>query len=596
MKNIIIRKRRATKQRLFHHTCEVDREIYGATSDKGFKCQFEGLYGHIREKHYDDFYDDFYKHEGKHYCVFHAPMEAKKALGNHMEMTKEELLGSFYDTKISRERKQYLNKFYNTIYAIINDRIESFSERVKKDDYKPTNEEKITLYCVIFPGGLSLTKNNEYNLCEEHKNYINCANSLIPFLDFGKCEMNGTLEIKSGPQEKMTNMSTQEVSQKIYPELFVSGASFFNSTFKESIEITGVDFANRKLKRFIFGGVSFDNAKLQCRSISFENSVFETFSLKNSQIFSFHASFKNILVHSSFDISCDDEARDDTKRIKSRNWISFFGAQFGDKDTYKKFRTHDEEDGDVGGKMICQNRIFDCDASFLNCSFYQAPNFENTKFNKTVNFEYSYFYQSCYKAHYYNLFRSLRFEMARKNLYREEARFWRLEEKCLEKKTIFITSWSEFFIYRVKSFFKFFSKKARQERCDIFTTSQGFVERWLSKLFDSACDRGTSFNGILSSIVIFPVLVFPILYFCEGVISECVSNCKIIDYWGFLEISLKESFAKSMLYTFDPFHKTEERITSVSFELVSSYIQSIIQITLYVIFGFMLRKRFRISG
>ena len=186
--------------------------------------------------------------------------------------------------------------------------------------------------------------------------------------------------------------------------------------------------------------------------------------------------------------------------------------------------------------------------------------------------------------------------MARKNLYREEARFWRFEEKCLEKKTFFITSWPKFFIYIVKSFFKFFSKKARQERWDIFTTSQGFVERWLSKLFDTVCKRGTSFNGILSSIVLFPLLIFPTLYFCETVISECVNSCKIVDYWGFLGTSIKESFTKSMLYTFDPFHRTEERITSVSFELVSSYLQSIIQITLYVIFGFMLRKRFRISS
>lgn len=587
---------KGNKKPKFQHTCQVDREIYGDPSDKGFKCQFEGLYGHIREKHYDDFYDDFYKHEGKHYCVFHAPMEAKKALGNRMEMTKRKLLDAFCDRELVKEKKQYLNKFYNTIYGVINHQIKSFSERFKKDDCKPNNEEKINLYGVIFPGGLSLTKYGEQSYCEEHKNYIHCKDSFIPFLDFGKCEMNGTLEVESGPQKKMTNLFTKEVSQKIYPELFISGASFNNSIFKESIKITGVDFANRKSKRFIFHDVSFDKARLQCHFINFDNSIFESLSLKNSQISSFQASFQNILVHSSFDISCDDEADDNTKRIKSDSYgIIFFGAKFGDKDTYKKLRTHDGDDGDVGGKMICQNRIFDCDVSFFNCSFYQAPDFYNTKFNKNVDFEFSDFFQSCYKHRYYNLFRSLKFEMARKNLYREEARFWRYEEKCLEK-TIVKTDWIRFFLYNAKSTLESFSKQKRLEKSDVFRTDQGFLEKWLSKLFDTACKRGTSFNGILSSIVIFPVLVFPTLYFCEAVISECVNNCQIVDYLEFLETSFKESFAKSMLYTFDPFHKTEEKITSASLELASSYFQSIAQITLYVIFGFMLRKRFRISS
>ena len=580
----------------FKHVCEVDRKIYGDSSDKDFRCQFEGLYGHIREKHYEDFYDDFYKHDGKHYCAFHAPMDAKKAIGNEMERTKGELLESRYDKELRREREQYSDKFYNTIYGIINSQIKSFSERVKKDNYKPTNEEKITLYGVIFPKGLSLTKNSEYHLCEEHKKYINCADSFIPFLDFGKCEINGTLEIKSDSQDEITNTSTRKISQRIYPKISINGASFNSSIFKESIKVTGVDFANEKLKGFDFGGVSFDNVRFQCRFINFENSIFKTISLKNSQFFSYHTSFENILVHSSFDISCDDEIDDNTKRIKSRSYgISFSGAKFGDKNTYKKTRTHDGDDGDIGGKMICQNRIFDCDISFFNCSFYQAPDFYNTKFNKKADFEFSNFFQSCYKHGYYNLFRSLRFEMARKNLYREEARFWRYEEKCLEK-TIVKTKWFLWLRYNIKDFFESFSKKKREEKCDVFRTDQGFLERLLSKLFDTACKRGTSFNGILSSIVMFPLLIFPTLYFCETVISECVTNCQIVDYLGFLKTILKESFSKSMLYTFDPFHKTEERIMRVSFEIIYSYLQSIIQITLYVIFGFMLRKRFRISS
>lgn len=289
-------------------------------------------------------------------------------------------------------------------------------------------------------------------------------------------------------------------------------------------------------------------------------------------------SFINILVHNNFDISCADDARDETKRIKSQHGINFSGAKFGDKNTFKKFSICvgyvDDEMifEDIGGKMICENRIFDCDVWFSQCSFYQAPNFDNTKFNKKISFKDAIFLQSCYKQHYYNHFRSLRFEMARKNLYREESMLWRLEEKCLEK--------------------------ARKEKCDTFTTSQGFIERWLSKLFDMVCKRGTSFSGMLSSIVIFPLLIFPILYFCGSVVYECLNNWGMIYDLDFIIICFKESFAKSMLYTFDPFHIPENKntISRVSIELVLSYFQSIIQITLYVIFGFMLKRRFRISN
>ena len=70
----------------------------------------------------------------------------------------------------------------------------------------------------------------------------------------------------------------------------------------------------------------------------------------------------------------------------------------------------------------------------------------------------------------------------------------------------------------------------------------------------------------------------------------------MVDYLSFIKICFKESFARSMLYTFDPFHKPEKTITVASFELGFSYFQSIIQITLYVIFGFMLKRRFRISN
>lgn len=586
----------------FQHVCEVDRQkIYGV-HESGFKCQFEGLYRHIREKHYDDFYDDFYEYKGKYYCPFHAPMEAKKIMGKQINMTKKDLLGG-YNIEIWKTTEPYLNKFNNTIYGIINYQIKSFSARIEKDDYKSTNEQRITLYGVVFPDGLSLTKHGEH-CCTEHKNYIDCKDSLIPFLDFAECEINGNLEIKAGPQNERIKFFTNEITQEIYPQIYIDGASFFNSTFKNSIYITGVDFVNKKLKNLL-GGVNFDNSKFQCRFINFDNSIFKTFSLKNSQIFSYWISFQNILVHHDFDISCNDDASDETKRIKSCNGINFSGAQFGDKNTYNKLTRNGE---DIGGEMICENRIFDCTVLFYQCSFYQAPNFYNTKFNKDVKFEKPVFFQSCYKQHYYNYFRSLRFEMARKNLYREESRFWRLEEKCLEKKTIFITNLPKFFIYKIISVFKFFSQEGKKEKYDTFSISQGFIERWLSKLFDMVCERGTSFARILLSIIIFPLLIFPILYFCGAVIYECfihcvmvdylkcLINCAMTDYLSFIKICFKESFAKSMLYTFDPFHKPEKPITEATFELVFSYFQSIIQLTLYIIFGFMLKRRFRISN
>ena len=87
----------------FQHVCEVDRlKIYGV-HESGFKCQFEGLYRDIREKHYDDFYDDFYEYKGKYYCPFHAPMEAKKIMGKQINMTKEDLLGIFMIQKQYQE-------------------------------------------------------------------------------------------------------------------------------------------------------------------------------------------------------------------------------------------------------------------------------------------------------------------------------------------------------------------------------------------------------------------------------------------------------------------------------------------------------------
>ncbi len=167
----------------FQHVCEVDRPIYSiySNNEMGFKCQFEGLYRHIREKHYDDFYDDFYEYKGKYYCPFHAPMEAKKIMGKQINMMKKDLLGIFYDIE-TITRKSYLNKFNNTIYGIINNQIKSFSARIEKDDYESKNEQRITLYGVVFPIGLSLTKHGGH-CCAEHKNYIDCKDSFIPFLD-----------------------------------------------------------------------------------------------------------------------------------------------------------------------------------------------------------------------------------------------------------------------------------------------------------------------------------------------------------------------------------------------------------------------------
>ena len=296
-------------------------------------------------------------------------------------------------------------------------------------------------------------------------------------------------------------------------------------------------------------------------------------------------------MHGSFDMSCDDEAADNIKMIKSRiEGFNFNHSKFGDQDSYKKITTIGGSD--VGGKMICRNRIFDCDISFFNCLFYQAPNFFNTKFNKSVSFEFARFFQSCYKSEYYNLFRSLRFEMSRKNLYREESNFWRYEERCVKNSVK--TKWFKFLIYNIK---KLFSKKIKKEEGDLFSTNQGFIERSLSTIFEITCKRGTSFNSIISSIILLPIVIFPMLYFFKSIIATCIESCKTVDLSFLLDIFAK-SLKKSLLYSFDPFYSNTQNDYKefISFELFASYTQSIIQLSLYIIFVFMLKRRFRISN
>lgn len=253
------------------YVCEVDGQIL-FNYQKGFKCQFEGTYRHIREKYYDDFYDDFYEHDGKYFCPFHAPMKAKKISGKQINMLKENLLGFCYDQEIGKIIEPYLNKFNNTIYGIINNQIKSFSEEIEKNNYVSSiHERKINLCGVIFPRGLSLTKYGNY-CCDEHKKYINCKEQFIPLLDFTKCEINGNLEIKAG---------LQEISQKVYHKIYIDGARFTDTIFRGSIYICRVDFANNKQKGYS-EEVNFDNAKFQCEYIHFDNSIFKNFSIKNS--------------------------------------------------------------------------------------------------------------------------------------------------------------------------------------------------------------------------------------------------------------------------------------------------------------------------
>jgi hypothetical protein len=176
--------------------------------------------------------------------------------------------------------------------------------------------------------------------------------------------------------------------------------------------------------------------------------------------------------------------------------------------------------------------------------------------------------------------------MARLNLYREERNFWRYEEKCLEEPSVTLESWKGIPINKPLSFLtKFLSKKSKNKKSEFFVTYHGFVERLISKLFEITCKRGTSFSLIIASILLLPTVVFPFIY--------------LLDLKQFFNLYLEE-LRKSFFYTMHPFSGDKKIIElkdyQLSAQLFISYLQSIIQIPIYVIFGFMLRKRFRMSG
>lgn len=571
--------------------CQTNRE-YFLSSNKGFNCQFEGLYRNVTDKKYKDFYEDFFQYSDKYYCPFHAPMEAKKLSGEDSGKTKKEIFeGSHLDKKT---RILYLEKFYNVIYGVINQQSAFFSERFKRDDYKISNEEQIYFEEIVFPRSLSLTK-DESGYGEERKKYSNDLSNIIPFINFSNCEFRN-LEAKSGI-----------VSNKTYPELTINGASFFNSSFDGNLQLIGVNFAIEKSYNY---GVIFNEAKLKNRIIEFTGSKFIDLSLINTKIDSYSIEFNNLKVRSTFDISCDYESDENIKKIKSRNRINFSESIFGDEAIFKKITANDENYN--GGKFICRNRIFELDAYFQSCCFYQAPDFFGTRFERIINFEFSEFLSSSFKYKYHSFYRIIKSEMARLNLNREERNFWRYEEKCLEEANVKLDSWYGIPINKPLSFFKkFFNKKFKNKKSEYFFTHHGLIERSISKLFEIICERGTSFSLIITSILIFPIVIFPLIYLYSGntlwdFLEKCSATYCIEEYSDFKQFFSSlfklflEELRRSFFYTMHPFSAdkkiTELKDYQLSRIVLISYLQSIIQIQILVIFGFMLRKRFRMSG
>ncbi len=568
-------------------SCQTNRKQF-LSSDKGFNCQFESLYRNITDEKYKDFYEDFFQYSNKYYCPFHAPMESKKLSGEDSGKTKKEIFeGSHLDKKT---RIPYLEKFYNVIYGVINQQSAFFSERFKRDDYEICNEEQIYFEGIVFPRSLSLTK-DESGYGEERKKYSNDLSNIIPFINFSNCEFRN-LVAKSGI-----------VSNKTYPELCINGASFFNSSFDGNLQLIGVNFAIQKIHNY---GVNFDEAKLNNRIIEFTGSKFIDLSLINTKINAYHIEFNNLKVRSTFDISCDYESDENIKKIKSHNRINFSESIFGDEAIYKKITANDENYN--CGKFICRNRIFELDAYFQSCCFYQAPDFFGTRFERIINFEFSEFLPSSFKYTYHSFYRVIKSEMARLNLYREERNFWRYEEKCLEEPSVKLKSWKGIPINKPLSFLtKFLSKKSKNKKSEFFFTYHGFVERLISKLFEITCKRGTSFSLIIASILLLPTVVFPFIYLLSGdalwaFLEKCWSSIcatEFSDLKQFFNLYLEE-LRKSFFYTMHPFSGDKKIIElkdyQFSAQLFISYLQSIIQIPIYVIFGFMLRKRFRMSG
>jgi hypothetical protein len=448
-------------------------------------------------------------------------------------------------------------------------------------------------------------------------------------MNFANCEFYGGIAAMSGSKERKEIYPTAgKITQKIYPQLTIFGANFYGASFGHNFTFIGVNFAPRKQK-IPNDSVSFDEAKFECFSIQFSKSEFCNLTLVNSKISCDWLIFQELLIHQELDISCDIDADEDLKKIKALYSGSFKEVMFGHESTYQKIRTRGQ---DIGGRLICRNRIFQSDVSFFACEFYQAPDFLNTRFDGNVDFQWSKFFDpSSFKYCYYSNYRTIKFEMARKNLYREEKLFHRYEEKCANNQKAFeYESWQGIPIKKIKNFLKnpkiYFQKKSKlavqpakklekksAEKFETFLSHQSLSEKIFSSLFELICRRGTSFNRIIWVFFLFNIFVFPLCYLvcltCYGPLFNDLSEF-------FLEPIKKSAFYATHPFYLEPkgsaFCATNPYLKpdQVAFcalhpfylaskfrflEIFISTIQSIFNVTIYVIFGFILRKRFKMS-
>ena len=556
-------------------------------------CQFESRYKNIVDQHYSNFAEDFFEHDQKFYCPFHAPMEAVKIAEPNSKKTKKEIFWSYPEIE---ESEIYSDKFWNVIYGIINQQTALFLLRFKLDHFKSDNtyislkeEEKIFLERVIFPQLFLLTKDNSQNLGEEYQKYCEAVDVTMPRMNFDNCEFCVGIEAKSGSQGQQVKFpqNTVKITQEIYPQLTIFGANFYGAYFKGGVIFIGVNFAPKKGLTSKF--VSFNEAKFECFSIEFSKSEFRHLTFVNSKIFCHQwLGFGGLLIYEELDISCDIGADEDLKKIKAKTSFSSFNS-FGD------------------GKLICQNRIFENDVFFQGCEFYQAPDFLNTRFDGKVDFERSKFFEpSSFKYEYYSNYRTIKFEMARKNLYREEKLFHRYEEKCVSNQPIVELQKIKTFLKNLKTRFQKKSKLAAQpakklekksaEKFEIFLSHQSLSEKIFSSLFELICRRGTSFNRIIWVFFCLNFLIFPWFYLSSylgpNLVDKIFWENSSISFWDLVF----KSFRNPVFYVLHPFYGASELENfKFSCELFISTIQSIFNVAIYVIFGFMLRKRFKMS-
>ena len=554
-------------------------------------CQFESRYKNIVDQHYPNFAEDFFEYNQKFYCPFHAPMEAVKIAEPNSKKTKKEIFRINYDGEkdlTSEERAIYKSKFWKVIYGIINQQTALFSPRFKREDYESNNKEQIYLERVVFPQSLVLTKDISKNIGEEYQKYCEAVDVVMPHMNFDNCEFFGGIEAKSGDQG-------EKREGKIYPDLIINGANFKEASFHYQVIFFRVNFTPKK--RYGSDFVRFIGAKFECTSIEFTKCEFSDLSLRNSKISCFTLIFYQTIIHSELDISCDIGADEDLKKIKTSLFSSFQNSSFGHESTYEQY---------ICVQLICQNRIFESDVFFKGCEFYEAPDFLNTRFDGKVDFERSKFFEPSFKHCYYSNYRTIKFEMARKNLYREEKLFHRYEEKCVSNQPIVELQKIKTFLKNLKTHFQKKSELAAQpakklekksaEKFEIFLSHQSLSEKIFSSLFELICRRGTSFNRIIWVFFCLNFLIFPWFYLSSYLgpylVDKIFWENSSISFWDLVF----KSFRNPVFYVLHPFYGASELENfKFSCELFISTIQSIFNVAIYVILGFMLRKRFKMS-